>query len=232
MDDLKDHTDIFFSSCSNSLSLHEPSHPHAFNDLCTWMFPKSQFPTQHYPPEPQTLLCWRISPLEYFPEMSHSGYNEKIFNMASRVLIIWPWLLSGLLFHLVSAHLSPTIHNKPTCISLNTFIWTWTHSFESVPFLPGSLLHLVNSHSISKRSSKVISSQMSPCLPNLLSASLMSHMLSWINSATSLIPVLYFLGSALLDIRNNILSFVSVELIELRSIPDTWQIFNWWLSSY
>lgn len=33
---------------------------------------------------PLTLL----SPLEYLPKMSHSGFNEKIFNMALRILII------------------------------------------------------------------------------------------------------------------------------------------------
>lgn len=175
----------------------------------------------HYPPEWQTLLCWRPSPLEYFPKMSHSEFNEKFFNMALRILIIWPGL-SLCSFHLLSTHLYLTIHSKPYCKSWNT----------SCPYLPWFLciwcpfclkascnwLTPTGVPSATQRSSPP------RCLPASKSAlvPLTSHMLSWTNSDASLIPVLYLLGSELLDIRNHILSPVSAELTELRTIPDTW----------
>lgn len=65
-------------------------HTHGFKDHCTLTSSKCPFPSNHWPPELQTLLPWRTSPLEYFPKMPHSGYKEKVFNTALKILINWP----------------------------------------------------------------------------------------------------------------------------------------------
>lgn len=125
-------------------------------------------------------------------------------------------------FHLLSTHLYLIIHSKPYCKSWDT----------SCPYLPWFLciwcpfclkascnwLTPTGVPSATQRSSPP------RCLPASRSAlvPLTSHMLSWTNSDASLIPVLYWLGSELLDTRNHILSPVSAELTEPRTIPDTW----------
>lgn len=161
--------------------------------------------------------------------MPHSGYREKIFNLAVKVLINWPWPLSRLLSHLPFADLYLTILNKPTCIS-----WTWgvlicPHSFYLVHLLPGSLCIWLTPTPPSKHSSKVIPLEHPK---SAYAGPLRSYMVSWTNSATSFIPDPYLLGSEFPDIRNHILGSISIELTELRTIPDTWQIFNEWLSNY